>query len=55
MGATTLVTEMCERSPDVLNHFKKVNSFCLQKEKFILACAKFGKNSKKFANEWIFA
>ncbi|KJH46854.1 adaptin region [Dictyocaulus viviparus] len=24
MGATTLVTEMCERSPDVLNHFKKL-------------------------------
>lgn len=24
MGATTLVTEMCEKSPDVLNHFKKL-------------------------------
>ncbi|CAJ0574443.1 unnamed protein product, partial [Mesorhabditis spiculigera] len=24
MGATTLVTEMCERSPDVLDHFKRI-------------------------------
>ncbi|CAB3410746.1 unnamed protein product [Caenorhabditis bovis] len=24
MGSTTLITEMCERSPDVLNHFKKL-------------------------------
>ncbi|CAJ0574480.1 unnamed protein product, partial [Mesorhabditis spiculigera] len=27
MGATTLVTEMCERSPDVLDHFKRVSSY----------------------------
>lgn len=26
MGATTLVTEMCEHSPDVLHHFKKVST-----------------------------
>lgn len=30
MGATTLVTEMCERSPDVLNYFKKVSVCFIQ-------------------------